>query len=67
MSSSELLTFDVPLGSYFQRQFQHIIWYFYCSVKSEISADLEENPSDEVIEERLIHSLSREYIEMLGK
>ena len=59
--------FNVRSGCTFLREFQHLIWYFHCSVKLELSAESEENPSDEVIEERLIHSLSREYIEMLGK
>ena len=62
------MAFNVRSAGTFHREFQHLsCWYFYCSLNVELSAESEETPSDEVIEERLIHSLSREYIEMLGK
>ena len=37
-----------------------------CSGTFRRSEDQDETPNDQVIEERLIYSLSREYIEILG-
>ena len=44
------------------------MFYFSLSFFSKNqSAENLENPSDQVIEERLVYTLSREYIEMLGE
>ena len=43
-----------------------MLYFIFFFSKSQSQASLD-NPSDQVIEERLVYTLSREYIEMLGE